>query len=298
MGNVNIGFIGTGVMGSSMAANILKGGYPLAVYNRTKSRAQSLLDSGAVWKSSVAELTSSSDIVITIVSYPKDVESVYFGSGGILAHAHTGSYVVDMTTSSPSLAKRIYDTAKEKGIHALDAPVSGGDVGAKNGTLCIMVGGDEEAFEVLSPVFALMGKTVVHQGGAGAGQQCKMCNQICIAANIMGVCEGLTYAKRAGLDREKVLRILESGGAASWQLSAYAPRIFREDYKPGFYVKHFVKDMRIALEEAAADNLKLPALRLAASLYDRLMDAGMEDSGTQALYKLYDSGELDTADDR
>lgn len=289
MQKMKIGFIGTGVMGSSMAANILKGGYELAVYTRTKEKAQPLLENGAVWKSSVAQIAAWADILISMVSFPKDVETIYLDSDGILENARPGSYVVDMTTSSPKLAKRIFTAAKEKGIFALDAPVSGGDVGAKNGTLCIMVGGEEEAFRALQPVFSLIGKKSVFQGSAGAGQQCKMCNQICIASNIMGVCEGLSYAQSTGLDQNKVLEILESGGAASWQLSNQAPRIFADDFAPGFYIKHFVKDMRIALEEAEANGLPLPALTLSKSLFDRLMENGMEDLGTQALYKLYEN---------
>lgn len=293
MEKMKIGFIGTGVMGSSMAANILKGNFELAVYTRTKQKAQPLLDSGAIWKASVAQIASWADVLISMVSFPKDVEMIYLGPDGILENARPGSYVVDMTTSSPELAKRIFTAAKEKGIFALDAPVSGGDVGAKNGTLCIMVGGEEKAFRSLQPVFSLMGKKIVFEGAAGAGQQCKMCNQICIASNIMGVCESLAYAKNAGLDQNKVLEILESGGAASWQLSNYAPRIFAEDYAPGFFVKHFVKDMRIALEEAESNGLALPALHLSKSLFDRLMEDGMEDSGTQALYKLYEKNQAE-----
>ena len=288
MQKMKIGFIGTGVMGGSMAANLLKNGYEVAVFNRTKAKARTLLDRGARWEPTVAAAAAQADVVITMVSYPKDVEAIYFGPGGILENARPGTYVVDMTTSSPDLAKTIDREAKEKQLHALDAPVSGGDTGARNGTLCIMVGGEEAAFRTLAPVFSAMGKEVVFQGEAGAGQECKMCNQIAIASNIMGVCEALAYAGHAGLDREKVLHILESGGAASWQLSAYAPRIFKGDYAPGFYVKHFVKDMRIALEEADAMGLNLPALRLSKSLFDQLMSAHEENAGTQALYKLYD----------
>lgn len=292
MSKFKIGFIGTGVMGGGMAANILKGGYELAVYNRTQQKALPLIKSGAIWKPSVADIAAFADIVITMVSYPKDVEDIYFGPDGILENMRPGSYVVDMTTSSPKLAVKIYEAAKEKGLFALDAPVSGGDVGARNGKLCIMAGGDESVFNALLPVFSQMGKNIVLQGGPGAGQQTKMCNQICIAANIMGVCESLSYAKDAGLDCEKVLGTLESGGAASWQLSAYAPRIFKGDYKPGFYIKHFVKDMRIALEEAASMGLRMPALSLSKSLFDTLMSENMGELGTQALYSLYSKKDL------
>lgn len=287
MSKFKIGFIGTGVMGGGMAANLLKGGYELSIYNRTREKARALLDGGAVWKPTIAAVAAASDVVITMVSYPKDVESIYFGADGILENVKAGAYVVDMTTSSPSLAKKIYEAAKAKGVSAMDAPVSGGDVGARDGKLCIMAGGDAETFEALRPVFSLMGKSAMLQGGPGAGQQTKMCNQICIASNIMGVCESLLYAKNAGLDGEKVLETLMSGGAASWQLGAYAPRIFKGDYAPGFYIKHFVKDMRIALEEAAKMGIDTPALGLSKSLFDKLMDGGQGDLGTQALYKLY-----------
>lgn len=288
MEKYKIGFVGTGVMGSGMVANLLKGGCEVAVYNRTKEKAQPLVEKGATWMPSVAELAAASDIIITIVGYPKDVESVYFGPDGILENAHAGSYIIDMTTSSPKLAQKIYQGAKEKGIYALDAPVSGGDVGAKNGTLCIMVGGDEEAFNKLLPVFSMMGTTVMLEGKAGLGQQCKMCNQICIATNLIGVCESLIYAKNAGLDREKVLKILEAGGAASWQLSAYTPRIFKGDFNPGFYVKHLLKDIRIALDEAKSAGLNLPALTLAEERFNKLSQENMDELGTHALYKLYE----------
>lgn len=285
--NIRIGFIGTGVMGNSMASNLLKGGYNLYIYNRTKEKALSLIEKGATWKDSVSELSKVSDVVITIVGYPSDVEEVYLGSNGILNNVKPGSFVIDMTTSKPSLAKKIYEIAKSKNVFALDAPVSGGDVGASEGTLSIMVGGDKEAFEHLKPIFELMGKNIVLQGTAGAGQHTKMCNQIAIASNIMGVCEAIAYAKNSGLDPETVLKSIGAGGAASWQLSAYAPRILKDDFKPGFYIKHFVKDMRIALEEADSMGLSTPALSLCKKLYDNLIAEGKEDLGTQALYQLY-----------
>ncbi len=287
MPNLKIGFVGTGVMGGGMAANLIKGGYELAVYNRTKEKTDRLVEMGAQYKPSVAEIAAWADVVITIVSYPKDVENIYFGADGILENARSSSYVVDMTTSSPSLAVKIYEAAKQKGVFAMDAPVSGGDIGARNGTLCIMAGGDESTFDAVMPIFSLMGKSIVLQGGAGAGQQTKMCNQICIATNIMGVCESIAYAEKSGLDKTKVLKTLESGGAASWQLSAYAPRIFKGDFEPGFYIKHFVKDMRIALEEAEAMNLELPALGLSKSMFDKLMEEDKGELGTQALYQSY-----------
>lgn len=285
--SISVGFIGTGVMGAAMASHILDSGYKLSIYNRTKSKASALINKGAIWKSSVAELAKDSDIVITIVGYPKDVEEVYLGENGIINNIKKGSYIVDMTTSKPSLAKKIYNAAKKKEIFALDAPVSGGDVGAAEGTLSIMIGGDKEAFENLKPIFELMGKNIVLQGDAGAGQHTKMCNQIAIASNIMGVCEALAYAKKSGLDPEVVLKSIGAGGAASWQLSAYAPRILKGDFTPGFYIKHFVKDMKIALEEANDMGIDTPSLSLSKKLYDKLIEQGKEDLGTQALYKLY-----------
>jgi 3-hydroxyisobutyrate dehydrogenase len=285
--DAKIGFVGTGVMGAAMASHILEGGYKLSVYNRTKEKASALLNKGATWKDSVADLAKDSDIVISIVGYPKDVEEVYLGEDGIVNNIKQGGYVIDMTTSKPSLAKKIYEAAKIKNIFALDAPVSGGDVGAAEGTLSIMVGGDKEAFENLKPIFGLMGKNIVLQGNAGAGQHTKMCNQIAIASTIMGVCEALSYAKKSGLDAETVLKSIGAGGAASWQLSAYAPRILKGDFAPGFYIKHFVKDMKIALEEAAEMGLDTPALSLSKKLYDKLIEQGKEDLGTQALYELY-----------
>lgn len=285
--NITVGFIGTGVMGSSMALNILNGGYKLSVYNRTKDKALALIHKGAIWRDSIADLAKNSDIVITIVGYPKDVEDAYLSENGIINNINKGSYIVDMTTSKPSLAKKIYNAAKEKEIFSLDAPVSGGDIGAKEGTLSIMVGGDKQVFENLAPIFKLMGKNIVLQGSAGAGQHTKMCNQIAIASTIMGVCEALSYAKQAGLNPETVLKSIGAGGAASWQLSAYAPRILNGDFKPGFYIKHFVKDMKIALEEASAMELDTPALSLSKKLYDKLIEQGLENLGTQALYNLY-----------
>ncbi|MFT9056416.1 MAG: NAD(P)-dependent oxidoreductase [Ethanoligenens sp.] len=282
-----IGWIGLGVMGGSMAARLLNAGYPLSIYNRTKSKCAALIAQGAIWRENPAALARNTDIIITMVGYPSDVEQVYLEPTGILENACKGSTVIDMTTSKPSLAKRIYETAKTHGLNALDAPVSGGDVGARDGTLSIMVGGDQAVYDTMLPVFKAMGKTIVRQGDAGAGQHTKMCNQIAIAANIMGVCESLAYAKRAGLDPETVLRSIGGGGAASWQLSAYAPRILKGDYSPGFYIKHFLKDMRIALEEAEAMNLHTPALALSKSLYEKLSAKGLDDEGTQALFRLY-----------
>lgn len=287
-----IGFIGTGVMGSSMALNLMKGGYTLAVYNRTKSKAQPLIEKGALWMDTVAELAKWADIIITIVGYPKDVEEVYFGDNGIINNARKGSFLIDMTTSKPSLARKIYNEAKVKGLYALDAPVSGGDVGARDGTLTIMVGGDKEAFDRMVPVFSLLGSTVTLMGGAGFGQHTKMCNQISIAATIMGVCEAISYAKKAGLDPEKVIECISPGAAGSRQLTLYGTRMLKGDFAPGFYIKHFIKDMSIAIEESEAMGLKTPALKLAKSLYDKLAADGCADLGTQALIKLYMGGNI------
>ena len=282
-----IGFIGLGVMGKSMARHLLKAGYPLLAYTRTKEKAEDLLQEGAVWKETVADLAREADVVMTMVGDPHDVEQVYFGEGGILENARPGTYVIDMTTSTPTLAQSIYEAAKQKGIHALDAPVSGGDIGAREGTLTIMVGGDEDVFLACKPILERLGTNIVRQGGAGAGQHTKMCNQIAIATNMIGVCEAMAYAKRAGLDPFKVLESIAKGAAGSWSLSNLAPRMLSGDFAPGFYVKHFIKDMKIALEEAERMNLPLPGLALAKQMYEELAQAGEENSGTQALYKRY-----------
>ncbi|WP_175486843.1 NAD(P)-dependent oxidoreductase [Sediminibacillus halophilus] len=282
-----IGFIGSGVMGKSMAANLMEAGFPLNVYTRTKTKADELLEAGAVWKESAADLAAESDVIITIVGYPSDVEEVYFGDNGILAHARSGSFVIDMTTSKPKLAERISKEASKKGIEAMDAPVSGGDIGAKNGTLAIMAGGSETAFHELRPIFDVMGSNIVHQGPAGSGQHTKMSNQIAIASNMIGVCEAITYAEKAGLDPDRVLSSISTGAAGSWSLSNLAPRMIAGDYDPGFYVKHFIKDMKIALESAQEMELLTPGLELSLSLYQRLAESGGEDYGTHALFKMF-----------
>jgi len=283
--NCVIGFIGTGVMGRSMASHLMKKGHSVLVNNRTKSSADSLVKNGAIWKDNVADIAKDADIIITMVGYPKDVEEIYLGEKGILNNAKSGTYVIDMTTSEPSLAKEIYDKAKEKGIYSLDAPVSGGDVGAKNATLTIMVGGDKDAFEEMMPVFEVMGKNIILQGGAGAGQHTKMCNQIAIASNMIGVSEAMLYAIKAGLDPERVLESIGAGAAGSWSLSNLAPRMIKGDFEPGFYVKHMVKDMKIALEEAEKMGLWTPGLELSKSLYDEIV---REHKGTQVLFELLD----------
>lgn len=282
-----IGFIGLGVMGRSMAFNLLKAGFSLTVYNRTKTLAEDLTAAGARWAGSPAEVMRDCDAAITIVGYPRDVEQVYFGEKGLFEGFSAGKLAIDMTTSSPLLAEKIGARALELGGCALDAPVSGGDVGAKNASLSIMAGGPEEAFEEAVPLFAAMGKSWKLQGGWGAGQHTKMANQIAIASNMMGVCEALAYARRAGLNQEAVLAAISGGAAGSFSMSNLAPRMLKGDFKPGFYVKHFIKDMGIALECARQMKLELPGLALADRLYRKLAERGGENDGTQALYRLY-----------
>ncbi|ABS73735.1 MULTISPECIES: NAD(P)-dependent oxidoreductase [Bacillus] len=285
--NKTVGFIGLGVMGNSMASHILEAGYPVLVYTRTKQKAEEILNKGAVWQETVKDLSEKADIIITMVGYPSDVEEIYLGENGILRHAKEGAFVIDMTTSKPSLAKKIAEKAKEKSIHALDAPVSGGDIGARNGTLAIMAGGEKEAFEACLPLFSVMGENIQYQGPAGSGQHTKMCNQIAIAAGMVGVAEAMAYAEKSGLNPEQVLKSITTGAAGSWSLSNLAPRMLKGDFAPGFYVKHFIKDMGIALEEAELMGEEMPGLALAKSLYDKLSAQGEENSGTQSIYKLW-----------
>ncbi|CDG25628.1 MULTISPECIES: NAD(P)-dependent oxidoreductase [Bacillus amyloliquefaciens group] len=285
--NKTVGFIGLGVMGNSMASHILEAGYPVLVYTRTKQKAEEILNKGAVWQETVKDLSEKADIIITMVGYPSDVEEIYLGENGILRHAKEGAFVIDMTTSKPSLAKKIAEKAKEKSIHALDAPVSGGDIGARNGTLAIMAGGEKEAFEACLPLFSVMGENIQYQGPAGSGQHTKMCNQIAIAAGMVGVAEAMAYAEKSGLNPEQVLKSITTGAAGSWSLSNLAPRMLKGDFAPGFYVKHFIKDMGIALEEAELMGEEMPGLTLAKSLYDKLSAQGEENSGTQSIYKLW-----------
>ncbi|MGG4542559.1 NAD(P)-dependent oxidoreductase [Bacillus velezensis] len=285
--NKTVGFIGLGVMGNSMASHILEAGYPVLVYTRTKQKAEEILNKGAVWQETVKDLSEKADIIITMVGYPSDVEEIYLGENGILRHAKEGAFVIDMTTSKPSLAKKIAEQAKEKSIHALDAPVSGGDSGARNGTLAIMAGGEKEAFEACLPLFSVMGENIQYQGPAGSGQHTKMCNQIAIAAGMVGVAEAMAYAEKSGLNPEQVLKSITTGAAGSWSLSNLAPRMLKGDFAPGFYVKHFIKDMGIALEEAELMGEEMPGLALAKSLYDKLSAQGEENSGTQSIYKLW-----------
>ncbi|MGN8647724.1 NAD(P)-dependent oxidoreductase [Gracilibacillus sp. HCP3S3_G5_1] len=284
-----IGFIGAGVMGKSMAKNLMDGGYKIHLFTRTKSRAQELLDKGAVWEESVASLAKKVDVVISIVGYPYDVEEIYLGENGVIANAQPGTYLIDMTTSDPIIAENIFNTAKQKGLHSLDAPVSGGDIGAKNGTLSIMVGGKEEDFNAMRPIFEKMGENIVLQGPAGAGQHTKMTNQITIASNMIGVAEAIMYAKKAGLDPVRVLKSISTGAAGSWSLSNLAPRMIKGDSAPGFYIKHFIKDMKIALANAKKMGLQTPGLELSLELYEELAEQGLEDRGTQALIKWFEA---------
>lgn len=284
--STKIAFIGTGVMGKSMAGHLLKAGYTLNVYNRTQSKADDLVAAGAKWCDSPGDAAADAQVIITIVGFPQDVEAVYLGEGGIIERAPEGAYLIDMTTSSPDLARRIDAAARAKGLHAIDAPVSGGDLGAKEARLSIMVGGAPDDFDPVLPIFEVMGKTIVLQGPSGSGQHTKMANQVAIAAGMVAVSESLVYAKRAGLDPETVLKSIGGGAAASWSLSNLGTRMIAGDFEPGFYVKHFIKDMRIAIESADAMGLELPGLKLAKQLYDQLAANGGEDKGTQAIYTL------------
>lgn len=282
-----VGFIGLGVMGKSMAGHILNGGYPLYVYTRTKEKAAELLDKGAIWAATPKEIAHQAKYVFTIIGTPNDVEEVYLGENGLITNGKENTYFIDMTTSSPTLAQKLYEEGKKKGIHVLDAPVSGGDIGAKEARLAIMVGGDQQDFDAVLPLFQLMGKNIAYFGKAGSGQHTKMANQIAIAPTMIGVCESLIYAKKAGLNVQKVVDLISTGAAASFSLSNYAPRILKEDYSPGFFIKHFIKDMTIALNEAEKMNLDLPGLTLAKQMYEKLAKMGEENSGTQALYKYW-----------
>jgi 3-hydroxyisobutyrate dehydrogenase len=284
---VKIGFIGLGVMGKSMARNLMKAGFSVEVFTRTKSKAEDLLDEGCDWCESISEVANTSDVVITMLGFPREVKDVYFDEQGLLRNCKKGTILIDMSTSSPTLAKEIAKAAKELGMMALDAPVSGGDIGAREARLTIMVGGEEKTYTEALSIFEAMGTNVVLQGEAGMGQYTKMVNQIAIASNMMGVSEAISYAKKAGLDPSRVLHSIENGAAGSWSLSNLAPRMIVRDYSPGFYIKHFVKDMTIALESAKELGLKTPGLELAKKMYEELIERGSEDEGTQALIKLY-----------
>jgi 3-hydroxyisobutyrate dehydrogenase len=285
--NTVIGFIGIGVMGNSMAGHLLQAGYPLFVYTRSKQKAEQLLEHGAQWANNPKEVAEKANVIITMVGYPKDVEEVYLGENGLIPNGKENTYYLDMTTSTPSLAVKIHKEASKRGLHFLDAPVSGGDVGAKEARLSIMVGGEDQDFQAVKPILQRLGTNIVYQGKAGSGQHTKMCNQITIASNMIGVCEALVYAKKAGLDPENVLKSISTGAAGSWSLANLGPRMINGDFEPGFYIKHYIKDMNIALAEAEAMGMETPGLSLAQSLYAQLVEKGEENSGTQALYKYW-----------
>jgi 3-hydroxyisobutyrate dehydrogenase len=287
-GKTIVGFIGLGVMGQSMANHILNAGYTLHVYTRTRRKARDIISKGAVWEKAISDLTVKCDVIITMVGFPADVEEVYLGDKGILNHACKGALVIDMTTSSPDLAVEIFKKAKEKGLESLDAPVSGGDLGAQNAMLSIMVGGDKKTFDKAFPLFEVMGKNIVLQGEAGAGQHTKMANQIAIAAGMVAVCESLAYAKKAGLDPKTVLKSIGQGAAGSWSLNNLGPRMIAQNFEPGFYIKHFIKDMDIAATSSSRMGLETPGLDLALSLYKKMAEKGFENNGTQALFKLFE----------
>jgi 3-hydroxyisobutyrate dehydrogenase len=284
-----VAFVGTGVMGRSMAGHLLSAGHPLHVHNRTRSKAQPLLDAGAAWHDSAGGAAAAADVVVTILGFPKDVEETYLGPGGIVERARRGALLIDMTTSSPVLARRIAAAAAARGLDALDAPVSGGDVGAREARLVVMVGGEPSAFERARPVLSLLGKNIALQGPPGSGQHCKMANQIACAVGMVAWCEALAYGARAGLDPSRVLGSISGGAAGSWAMSNLGPRALGGNFAPGFYVKHIRKDIGIAVAAADEMGLELPGLDCARRLYDLVAEKGWEEFGTQVLYRLYTS---------
>ncbi len=288
-GKPAIAFIGTGVMGRSMAGHLMAAGHDLHVFNRTREKAKPLVDAGAVWHGSAGEAASQADVVITMLGFPHDVEESYLGKGGIVEKARTGALLIDMTTSSPVLARKVSAAAAERGLAALDAPVSGGDIGAKEARLVIMVGGDPAAFERAQPIFSVIGKNIALQGPAGAGQHCKMANQIACAVGMVSWVEALAYAKRAGLDPARVHASISGGAAGSWAMTNLGPRALGGDFAPGFYVKHIRKDIGIAVAAADEMGLALPGLDCARKLYDLVAEKGWDEFGTQVLYRLYTS---------
>ena len=285
--NCDVGFIGLGVMGKSMAERLRAAGAKMHVFTRTKKSAEEILSKGAIWYDDPSSLAPNCKIIFTIVGYPQDVEETYFGEKGLLKTAKPGTIFADMTTSSPILAKKIYDEAKKKECFSVDAPVSGGDIGAKNGTLSIMAGGDEKAFKEFEPLFACMGKTWALQGGAGAGQHTKMANQIAVAANLFGTVEAVCYAEAAGLDPQKMLSAIGGGAAGSWQILNNGPKMLQKDFAPGFYIKHFLKDLNITLNVAKELKLHIPVLELAQNFFNKMNEEGYAEKGTQAIYEYY-----------
>ncbi len=284
-----IAWIGMGVMGAPMAGHLVKAGCRVAAYSRSLSQNAPEMERtyGVEAKSTIREAVEDADCIFVMVGYPRDVEEVFLGPGGILEHAKPGAYAVDMTTSSPALAARLYEEGKKRGIHVLDAPVSGGDTGAKNAALTIMAGGDPEDFQAVLPLLSSMGKTISHMGPAGAGQHTKCCNQICIAGAAAGYTEALVYAQKAGLDPQKVIDAVGGGSGTSWQLVNMGPRVLRGDFAPGFFIKHFIKDMEIIQEESESFGVTLEMLETVLALYQEMADMGYENEGTQALIKYY-----------
>ena len=286
--STKLGFIGIGVMGKSMAGHLLDAGYELHIHTRTRSSAQELIDNGATWHDDVGGVARVAGVIFTIVGFPRDVEQVYLAQDGIVANMRDGAILVDMTTSSPALAVRIAEAASARSGRCLDAPVSGGDTGAREARLSIMVGGDKDAYDIVLPLLKIMGENIVYQGKAGSGQHCKMCNQIAIAAGMLGVCEAMAYARESGLDPETVLESISTGAAGSWSLSNLAPRMLAGNFAPGFYVKHFIKDMTIAANSARDMGMDTPGLDLAKARYEELLANGGGDLGTQGLFQLYE----------
>lgn len=285
-----IGFIGVGIMGKSMVRNLMKAGYEVHIFARARGKAEDVIAEGAVFHDSIADCVKKRDAVITIVGFPKDVEEVYFDAGNILDSAKSGAYLIDMTTTSPMIAEEIYKEGTQRGFHVLDAPVTGGDTGAKAGTLSILVGGEKADFEACMPLFEAMGTNINYQGKAGCGQHAKLANQIMIAGTLSGVCEALTYAKAKGLDLETVVKSVATGAAGSRQLDLFAPKIMAGDFAPGFFMKHFIKDMTLALNEANRSGLSLEVLSQVLANYEELQAAGHGELGTQALIKYYEEG--------
>lgn len=283
-----IGFIGVGLMGKSMVRNLMKAGYELHIYARTKAKVEDVISEGAVFHDTIADCVKDRDAVITIVGFPQDVEEVYFDSGNILDSASAGTYLIDMTTTSPMLAEKIYEEGTKRGMHVLDAPVTGGDTGAKEGTLSILVGGDRQDYEACHSLFEAMGTNINYEGKAGCGQHCKLANQIMIAGTLSGVCEALTYAQEKGLDLDTFIKSVSTGAAGSRQLDLFGPKIIAADYEPGFFMKHFIKDMKLALIEANKSGIDLGVLSQVLANCEELEAEGYGDLGTQALMKFYD----------
>lgn len=283
-----IGFIGVGIMGKHMVRNLINANFEVTIYSRTKAKCEDIISEGVIWADTVADCVKDADTVCTIVGYPKDVEEVYFGESGIIANAKGGAYLLDMTTTSPALSVRIYNEGNARGLRVLDAPVTGGDTGAKAGTLSILVGGNKSDFTDCMPLFEAMGKNIVYMGGAGMGQHTKMANQIAIAGALSGVCEALTYARSKGLDERALLAAISAGAAGSFQMNVQAPKMLAGDYAPGFFMSHFIKDMDIADTEALAEGVKLPVLEQALSECRELEDKGFGNLGTQGMIKYYE----------